>query len=420
MESSNESFEPKTQPEADGPNKPPRTPGTRVGAGETPGMSDVQTIRTRPGVFIGSTNEPGLHHLINALLLRIVSCTEESSHIELCINGNSSVTISVDKSNWLNAETAFELSETSLNSSFMTIPFKDSDRPYRRIASRGVSLPFVIINALCEYLYVEATHEGLEFRKKFVRGSSWGRLSSNVSQKPDFVSITLLPDDEIFQLVDKEGNAKPVELSQKAFSSLLRQAAYLNRGRKFSLKDYRPVADVESEVFQFNDGIAQYVLYLNEDRRILHEQPIYFATTVDQVFIECALQWTDLYSKSVYSFVNGITTTEGGTHVSGFSSGVRITLIEYGRSINLIDENEMMLYFDDFAEGLTAIINVRMEGAELTGKTLEYLSNSKVQEIAQTLVSDGLWDWLKENPEAAELIVRKGLHTADYNRKHGR
>jgi DNA gyrase subunit B len=276
------------------------------------------------------------------------------------------------------------------------------------------------VNALCEYLYVEAIHEGCEFRKKFVRGSSWGRLSTKESQKSDFFSITLLPDDEIFHHQDQEGNAKPVELSQKAFSSLLRQTAYLNRRRKFSLKDYRPMADIESEVFQFNDGIAQYALYLNEDRRILHEQPIYFATTVDQVFIECALQWTDLYSKSVYSFVNGVSTLEGGTHVSGFSSGTRRTLIEYGRELNLIDENEMMLYFDDFAEGLTAIINVRMEGAELTGKTLEYLSNSKVQEIAQTLVSDGLWDWLKENPEAAELIVRKGLHTADYNRKHGR
>lgn len=416
MEDSDESFEPKVQPEADGPNKPPRTPRTSVGAGETPGMSDIQEIRMRPSSFIGSTNESGLHHLINDLILRIVSSTDDSCHVELCVNGNSSVTVTVDRTNWLDSKTSFELSETSMNSVFMTLSVNDLDN--KRTVSRGLPIPFTVINALSEYLYVEIVHDGWEYRKKFARGSSLGRLSLSNSKRADFFSITLLPDDAIFQLNDDDGNAKSVELSRDAFSSMLRETAYLNRGRKFSLKDYRSLVEIESEEFQFAGGVAEYVQYLNEDRTRLHEQPIYFATTINSVFIECALQWTDLYSKSVYSFVNGVSTMEGGTHLSGFSSAVRRTLTDYGLEKNLIAENEMMLYFDDFAEGLTAIINVRMDKPELTGNCLECLSNPEVRDIADRLVAEGLWAWFKEHPAETERIVRKGLDTAAYNRKN--
>ena len=111
---------------------------------------------------------------------------------------------------------------------------------------------------------------------------------------------------------------------------------------------------------------------------------------------------------------------EGGTHLAGFSSAVRRALTDYGRETKTIGENEMMLYFDDFAEGLTAIINVLMDKPELTGQTLEYLSNSEVQNIAEKIVADRLLAWLKEHPQEAEQIVRKGLDTADYNRKYRR
>lgn len=419
MENSNEGFEPKVQPATDGPNKPPRTPGTRVGAGETPGWSDIETIRMRPGIFIGSTTEPGLHRLIYDLVLRIANGFDERCHIVLCINGNSSVTISVDKTDCLTSKTLFELSESSLNSSFMTLPVKDPDRPYRRSEYRG-ALPLAVVNALSEYLQVQVVRNGCDYRKRFDKGISTCSLSSQVSQKTDLISITLRPDVEIFNFQDKEGNLEPVILSRKAFGSMLRETAYLNCGRKFSLKDYRPSADIESEEFQFDNGISQYVQYLNENRRSLHDQPIYMAATIDQVFIECAWQWTDAYSNSIYSFVNGVSTTEGGTHVSGFSSAVRRTLTDYGREKNLIAENEMMLCFDDFAEGLTAIINVRMDSPELKGNLLDCLSNPEVRKIADRLVAEGLWAWLKEHPTEAELIVRKGLNTADYNRQNRR
>jgi DNA gyrase subunit B len=419
LENSSEGFEPKVQPATDGPNKPPRTPGTRVGAGETPGWSDIETIRMRPAIFIGSTTEPGLHRLIYDLVLRIANGFDERCHVVLCINGDSSVTVSVDKTDCLTAKTLFELSESSLNSSFMTLPVKDPDRPYRWSEYRG-AFPLAVVNALSEYLQVEVVHNGCDYRKRFDKGISTCNLSSQVSQKADSISITLRPDDEIFNFQDEEGNSKPVILSRKAFSSRLRETAYLNYGRKFSLKDYRPLADIESEEFQFDDGVSQYVQYLNENRKSLHDQPIYMATTVDQVFIECALQWTDAYSNSIYSFVNGVSTTEGGTHVSGFSSAVRRSLTDYGRANTVIAASEMMLYFDDFAEGLTAIINVRMDRPELTGNLLECLSNPEVREIADRLVAEGLWAWLKEHPTEAELILRKGLSAAEYNRKSRR
>ena len=424
LENSNESFEPKVQPQPDGPNKPPRTPGTRVGAGdgEPPPWSDIESIRRRPAVFVGSTKESGLHHLILDLIMRIVSSTDDSCHVEVCVNGNSSVSITVDKTHWLNSETSFELTESSLNSSFtkLPLPWNESESAARRIVSRDLPVPFAVVNALSEYLYIEVVHDGCEYRKKFARGISWDLLSSSASKKTDSFSITLLPDDEIFEISDEDGHTKPVELSRQAFSSHLRQTAFLYRSRRLSLKDLRPLAEVESEVFQYEGGIAQYVEYLNEERTTLHALPIYFSATVDHVFLECALQWTNLYSQSVYSFVNGISTMEGGTHLAGFSSAVRRALTDYGRETKTIGENEMMLYFDDFAEGLTAIINVLMDKPELTGQTLEYLSNSEVQNIAEKIVADRLLAWLKEHPQEAEQIVRKGLDTADYNRKYRR
>jgi DNA gyrase subunit B len=365
-------------------------------------LGGIEAVRKRPAMYIGSTAKAGLHHLIYEVVDNSIdeALAGHCDHIEVAIHEGDSVTVEDNGRGIpfdIHKETGRPAAEVVLTTLHAGGKFGDSAyKVSGGLHGVGVSC----VNALSEWMDAEITRDGKTYTQHFDRGiPKKEKITPAKGKKENGTIIVFKPDPEIFTETIFE---------HKTVAHRLRELAYLNRGVKITFTDERE-KESQTEVYQFEGGITQYVEHLNEKKELLYAPPIYFSAEKEHVFVEIAMQHCkDYYDENIFSFVNCIKTKEGGTHEVGFKSAITRAINNYARKNNLAKEEES-LSGDDAREGLTAVISLRMSNPQFEGQTKTKLGNSEVKGLVDSLVFDNLNTYLDKNPAAARAVVERAL-----------
>ncbi|MFO7151979.1 MAG: ATP-binding protein, partial [Bacillota bacterium] len=366
-------------------------------------LEGLEHVRLRPGMYIGSTDSRGLHHLVYEVVDNSIdeALAGFCKNILVTLNKDGSVTVEDDgrgipvKIHPKVGKPALEVALTMLHAGgkFGTGGYKVSGG----LHGVGVS----VVNALSRWLEVEVKREGFRYYQRYERGKPVTEVRVLGEAQGTGTKITFLPDDEIFE---------DVTFSYEVLSQRLREQAFLNKGLKIELKDLRTN---KHQIFHYEGGIVSFVKYLNRNKDVLNEEPIYIeASKKDEWHVEVALQYNDSYVENVISFANNINTQEGGTHLIGFKSALTRAINDYARKMNLLKEQDANLSGEDVREGLTAVISVKLVNPQFEGQTKTKLGNSEMRGIVESVVGEALDRFLEENPAVARVIVEKAISAA--------
>jgi len=370
------------------------------GAEEIQVLSGLEPVRKRPGMFIGSTDARGLHHLVWEVVDNSVDealagyCTK----IVVTVHADGKITIE-DNGRGIPVaihpkykKAALEMALTMLHAGgkFEKSAYKVSGG----LHGVGVS----VTNALSEQLIAKIKREGKLWTQEYKRGIPSGPVKEVGPAEGTGTSITFKPDAEVFSTVEFEADI---------LISRIRELAFLNKGVEFIFIDER---SGKTETYKYDGGIKQFVEFLNRSKNKLHPA-VYFEKTKDDVIVEISVQFNDTYAETVFTFVNNINTHDGGTHLSGFKTALTRTLKSYSEKHGLSDE-KTELTSEDFREGLTAIISIKVPNPQFEGQTKTKLGNSEVKGIVDSVVHEGLSTFLEENPSSAKLIISKCVESA--------
>jgi DNA gyrase subunit B len=362
-----------------------------------------EAVRKRPAMYIGSTGDMGLHHLVYEVVDNSIdeALAGHCDTIEVAIHLDNSVTV-IDNGRGIPVDeikkerkSAAEVVLTKLHAGgkFDANAYKVSGG----LHGVGVS----VVNFLSESLHVEIWRDGLTYEQEYVRGVAVDRLAQTGKTKRRGTKITFKPDDQIFDAV---------EFSFDKLSERLREKAFLNKGIRITIKDEREVPEKAHE-FYYKGGIAEFVKHLNKNKSVIHDKPLYFERENDALSIEVAIQYNDGYDEKVYSFANNINTVDGGTHLSGFRSAFTRTINAYAQSSGLAKNFKTSLTGDDVREGLVAVISVKLPQPQFEGQTKGKL-NSDVKGAVESFLNDRLTEYLEQNPAVAKRIVGKAVDAA--------
>ena len=363
-------------------------------------LEGLEAVRMRPGMYIGSTSQRGLHHCIYEIVDNSIDeslagfCTD----IYVTINKDNSVTVEdngrgipVDIKPGTN-KSALEIVHTVLHAGG-----KFGDGGYK--VSGGLhGVGASVVNALSEKYIVEVSRQGFVWRQEYMRGEPVAPVEKIKETDKTGTKTTFWPDPEIF--------TETTEIDADVVSNRLREMAFLNKGLKIIFADLRTDSN---EIYHYVGGIGSYVEFLNQNRNVLHEKPIYIDKVVDGMQIEVAMQYTDAYSESVLSFANNINTHSGGTHLTGFRNSLTRVFNDYARKNKLLKDSEPNLSGDDIREGLTAIISIKIEEPQFEGQTKQKLGNSEARGAVDSVVSKQLEIFLEQNPTVAKTTVEKSV-----------
>jgi len=365
-------------------------------------LKDLTAVRKRPAMYIGDTGSRGLHHLVSEVIDNSVdeALIGFCSSINVIIHHDNSVTVNdngrgipVDLHEEYNLP-AVEVVMTKLHAG------GKFDNKVYKVAGGLHGVGISVVNALSEWLEVEVRRNGRRYYQRYERGKPvCGLKDLGYSDENDGsgTKVTFKPDDKIFG---------SLEFDTTILATRLRELAFLNRGLALSLKDERRD---EEKIFKYEGGIASFLEYINRDKRVLH-RPVLFEDEKDNVKVEIGVQYNDSYAESLFSFVNNVKTVEGGKHLSGFKAALTRVLNEYGRANSML--KKISLDGEDVREGLTAVISVKLRDPQFEGQTKTKLGNSEVKGIVESIVREHLWDFLDENPNDANAIIRKAMEAA--------
>ncbi|HBH18222.1 MAG TPA: DNA topoisomerase (ATP-hydrolyzing) subunit B, partial [Cyanobacteria bacterium UBA9579] len=365
-------------------------------------LEGLEAVRLRPGMYIGSTSQRGLHHLIYEVVDNSVDealagyCTE----IRVTVHIDESVTVE-DNGRGIpvdikpdSGKSALEIVHTVLHAGG-----KFGDGGYK--VSGGLhGVGASVVNALSEKMIVEVFRQGWVHKQTYLRGEPNTPVEKVRETDKKGTKTRFWPDPEIFK--------ETTQIDRDTISSRLREMAFLNKGLRIVFIDEETEAE---EVFHFEGGIASYVEYLNKNRVTIHPE-IYMEKTEANVCVEVAIQYTDAYSETILSFANNIHTHHGGTHLTGLRNALTRSINDYARKNNIIKENEDNLSGDDVREGLTAIVSVKVPDPQFEGQTKEKLGNSEVQSIVQSVVVEKFQEWFEFNPKNGRAIIEKAVQAS--------
>ena len=365
-------------------------------------LEGLEAVRMRPGMYIGSTSQRGLHHCIYEIVDNSIdeSLAGYCKVIRVTINKDESVTVEDDGRGIpvdIKPETgksALEIVHTVLHAGG-----KFGDGGYK--VSGGLhGVGASVVNALSEKMVVEVSRNGFVHRQEYLRGEPVSPVEKIRETDKTGTKSTFWPDPEIF--------TETTEFDRDVIANRLREMAFLNKGLKIIFKDEKN-ENTEEQVFHYEGGIGSYVEFLNKNKEVMFEKPVYIDKTVDGINVEVALQYTDAYAESVLSFANNINTHFGGTHLTGFRNALTRVLNDYARKNNILKDNEQNLSGDDVREGLTAIVSVKLGNPEFEGQTKEKLGNAEVTPIVNDVVREKFMEWLEFNPKFGKMIIEKTL-----------
>ena len=371
------------------------------GADQIQILEGLEAVRKRPGMYIGSTSSKGLHHLVYEIVDNAVdeALAGFCDTVKVYINEDNSITVrdngrgipvGINKKKGIPAvEVVFTILHAG--GKFGGGGYKVSG------GLHGVGAS--VVNVLSTWLEVDIFHEGKIYRQRYERGKVMYPLKIVGDTDKRGTEVRFLPDPTIFE---------ETVFDFSVLKQRLREMAFLTKGLKIVLKDKRPEENV-ALTFHYEGGIREYVEYLNKSKEVLYPQVIYCEGKKGDVVVEVALQHNDSYNEGVYSFVNNITTPEGGTHLAGFRSALTKTFNDYARKNKLLKDSEQNLTGDDIREGLVAIVSIKIPEPQFEGQTKQKLGNSEARGAVDSVVSEQLTYFLEQNPNVAKIICEKAV-----------
>jgi len=367
-------------------------------------LEGLEAVRKRPGMYIGSTSERGLHHLVYEIVDNAVdeALAGYCNEINIEILEDNSISV---KDNGrgvpLGIHHKMKVPAVEVVYTILHAGGKFGGEGYK--VSGGLhGVGASVVNALSSSLKVEACNGDGLFEIKFERGKKVQDLKKIAECKKRGTKVIFKPDTEIFTVTT---------FNTDTLIQRFREMAFLNKKLKITLEDKRD-KDVEKYEFYYEGGITSFVEYLNKGKESVHKTPVYFDSTGGEVEVEISFQYTTSYSENIHSFVNNINTIEGGTHLEGFKRGITKGFNDYARRFNILKEKDSNLSGDDIREGMTAIVSVRVMDPQFEGQTKTKLGNSEVTGIVNSIVLEKLNYYLEENPKEAKAIVDKALAAA--------
>jgi DNA gyrase subunit B len=367
-------------------------------------LEGLEAVRLRPGMYIGSTGEHGLHHLIYEVVDNSVdeALAGHCSRVDVTIHPDSSVTV-VDDGRGIpvaimskEQRPAVEVVLTVLHAGG-----KFGDGGGYKVSGGLHGVGVSVVNALSEKLTVEVRRDGYTWTQTYERGTPTSDLERGAPTSDTGTTITFLPDAEIFEALD---------FKFPTLEERMRDTAFLTRGLHITFTDER--GDGRRAEFQYEGGIRDFVSYLNEKKDPIHKNVIYFEGESKEGALEVAMQWNASYQESVFSFANNINTREGGSHLSGFRSALTSSLNRYAREKGELKEKDDPLTGEDVREGLTAVISVKLADPQFEGQTKTKLGNPGMAGFVQSVVNARLNEFLEENPQDARAVIRKAVDAA--------
>jgi len=371
------------------------------GADQIQILEGLEAVRKRPGMYIGSTSIRGLHHLVYEIVDNSVDealagyCTE----INVTINADNSITV-VDNGRGIPVGINHKAGLPAVQVVFTILHAggKFGGGGYK--VSGGLhGVGASVVNALSEWLEVEIYKDGKIYKQRYERGKVMYPLKVIGDTQRQGTKVTFLPDKLMFEETVYDYDT----LRQR-----LREMAFLTKGLKITLTDMR-LEEPKTREFHYEGGIKEYVQYLNRHKEALYDEIIYCEGEKNGVSVEIAFQHNDSYTESCYSFVNNITTPEGGTHMVGFRNALTKTFNDYARSQKFLKDNEQNLSGEDIREGLTAIISVKIEEPQFEGQTKQKLGNSEARGAVDSIFSEQLTYFLEQNPNVGKSICEKAV-----------
>jgi DNA gyrase subunit B len=371
-------------------------------------LEGLEAVRKRPGMYIGSTGERGLHHLVTEVVDNAVdeALAGYCDQIELTLLADGGIRVA-DNGRGIPVDThpvenrpAVEVVLTTLHAGGKF----DSQSYAVSGGLHGVGVS--VVNALATRLDVEVRRDGYAWRQSYMVSEPTGPLQRGEATEETGTIITFWPDPDIFETT---------EWSFETLSRRMQEMAFLNRGLAITMTDLRPEHINGEPVvvsYRYDGGIADFVRYLNASKDPVHESVIEFGEEADGISAEVAMQWTGAFSESVHTFANTINTAEGGTHEEGFRAALTTIVNRYAREQKLIREKDENLTGDDVREGLTAIIHVKLSEPQFEGQTKTKLGNTEAKSFVQRVCNDHLRDWFERNPGEAKAIIIKSTQAA--------
>ncbi len=366
-------------------------------------LEGLSAVRKRPSMYIGSTDERGLHHLVYEVVDNSIDEAMEGycDKITVTIHEDGSVEVS-DNGRGIPVSEHPQYGRSGLEIVMTKLHAGGKfDRKSYKVSGGLHGVGVSVVNALSEWCEVTVTREGKVYQQKYEKGKPVTEVEvvdeNGVNSGND---TRFMPDDEIFETTDFEFDT---------LKDRMQELAFLNKGLRIILEDER---EDKSTEFHYEGGIVEYVHYLTKEKERLHSEPIYFKKRQDGVHVEVAMQYlTQSYSKkNILAFANNINTIEGGTHLSGFRAALTRTFNYYADKNDLAEDVDVR--GDDFREGLTAVINVKLPEPQFEGQTKTKLGNSEIRGIVQSIVREKLMTYLEENPKVAKAIIEKAVMAA--------
>ena len=385
-------------------NTPNENPdANQYGADHITVLEGIEAVRKRPAMYIGDTGARGYHHCVYEVVDNSIdeALAGYCTNVEVRINADGSLSV-IDDGRGIPVDI-----HPTENKPAVTVVLTvlhaggkfDSETYKVSGGLHGVGVSCV--NALSEWLEVEVKRDGLVYHQRFEKGVETTELVKIGKTKETGTTVSFMPDHSIF--THESG------FQWDILSARLRELAFLNRGVSITLKE-----DLNSrqEVFKYEGGIKEFILHLNKNKSPMHPEVIHFEREKDDVVVEIAMQYSDAFNETIFSFANNINTIEGGTHLSGFRSALTRTVNSYAKSNKLIKDEKQSMSGEDIREGITAVISVKIPDPQFEGQTKTKLGNGEVEGIVQQIVNEELGSCFEENPVVARAIIDKAVVAA--------
>jgi len=364
-------------------------------------LEGLEPVRLRPGMYIGSTGQRGLHHLVYEVVDNSVdeALAGRNERIEATLHPDHSVTVR----DWGHGIPVDFMPEQNLPALTVVLTKLHAGGKFGgdgyKVSGGLHGVGRSVVNALSEWLIAEVRRDGKAYRQEFARGVPQGDMEvvGDAAPEETGTTISFMPDAEIFEEIDIDADT----VSQR-----LRETAFLTKGLYIKLTDER--ADGKTVEFHYEGGIRDFVAYINAQKDPIHKHIVYFEGETDQGSAEVAMQWNNSYQESVFTFANNINTVEGGSHLSGFRSALTSTLNRKAQDMKLLKKDEK-LEGEDVREGLAAVVSVKLRNPQFEGQTKTKLGNPGVEGLVQTTVNAQLAQFLEENPQDARAIINKTI-----------
>ena len=366
-------------------------------------LEGLEAVRKRPAMYIGDVGVRGLHHLVNEVVDNSIdeALAGFCDLITVIIEKDGSVTVT-DNGRGIPVGPHPIKKISTLEVVMCTLHAGGKfDKQTYQVSGGLHGVGVSVVNALSEWCEVEVYRDGNIYMQRYTRGAPDHEIKKGGKTKKTGTKTRFMPDSEIFKVTD---------FRFEVLEERLRELAYLNKNIKITLRDER---DGEEEVYHYKGGLKDFVDYIDANRQSLIKKPIYIEGTRDATPVELAFQYNDSFSENIYTFVNNINTHEGGTHLVGFKTALTRALNNYAYKNGLAKEGKVTMSGDDFREGLTAVLSVKVPEPQFEGQTKTKLGNSETKSIVETIVGEQLSLYLEENPSIAKRVIEKALRAAE-------